>query len=50
MLVKMKEYSEDTNWRRLWAANRNDDGDHLTSEIEDPGLLGTGNLKPWTII
>ena len=50
MLVKMKEYSEDTNWRRLWAANSNDDGDHLTSEIEDPGLLGTGNWNPWPII
>ena len=42
LLVKMKEYSVDMNWRRLWAANGNDDGDELTSEIQDPGLLGTG--------
>ena len=39
---KMKEYSVDMNWRRLWAANGNDDGDELTTEIQDPGLLGTG--------
>ena len=42
LLVKMKEYSVDMNWRRLWAANGNDDGDELTTEIQDPGLLGTG--------
>lgn len=42
LLVKMKEYAEDMNWLRLWAANGNDDGDELTTEVEDPGLLGTG--------
>jgi hypothetical protein len=26
----------------LWAANGNDDGDELTTAVEDPGLLGTG--------
>ena len=42
LLVKMKEYSVDMNWLRLWAANGNDDGDELTTAVEDPGLLGTG--------
>jgi hypothetical protein len=40
--VKMKEYSMDMNWLRLWAANGNEDGDDLTQDVEDPGLLGTG--------
>jgi hypothetical protein len=44
LLVKMKEYAVDMNWLRLWAANGNDDGDELTTEVEDPGLLGTGNF------
>jgi len=44
LLVKMKEYSVDMNWLRLWAANGNDDGDDLTDPVEDPGVLGTGTL------
>jgi len=44
LLVKMKEYSVDMNWLRLWAANGNDDGDDLTTPVEDPGVLGSGAL------
>mmetsp|Transcript_14820 Transcript_14820/g.35167 ORF Transcript_14820/g.35167 Transcript_14820/m.35167 type:complete len:1205 (-) Transcript_14820:500-4114(-) len=44
LLVKMKELTLDMNWLRLWAANGNEDGDDLTSTIEDPGLLTTGLL------
>ena len=44
LLVKMKEYSMDMNWLRLWAANGNDDADDLTTEVQDPGLLGTGRF------
>jgi len=44
LMVKMKEFSVDMNWLRLWAANGNDDGDPLTHEVEDPGVLGTGLL------
>uniref|UniRef100_A0A7S0WBU6 LysM domain-containing protein n=1 Tax=Hemiselmis tepida TaxID=464990 RepID=A0A7S0WBU6_9CRYP len=44
LLTKMKEYSVDMNWLRLWAANGNDDGDPLTMQVEDPGVLSTGLL------
>merc|ERR1711998_310769 len=44
LLRKMKEYSIDMNWLRLWAANGNDDGDELTNTVEDPGVLATGLL------
>jgi hypothetical protein len=44
LLTKMKEYHNDMNWLRLWAANGNEDNDELTHDVEDPGLLGTGTL------
>ena len=46
LLVKMKEISVDMNWLRLWAANGNEDGDHLTEDVTDPGLLSTGMNPP----
>ena len=42
LLTKMKEYHNDMNWLRLWAANGNEDNDELTHDVVDPGLLGTG--------
>eukprot|EP00961_Rhodomonas_salina_P277140 3745335-Rhodomonas_salina.2 len=35
----MRDYAEDSNWLRLWAANGNDDRDNFTQTVTHPAQL-----------